>query len=174
MKVINVDVDGVLRATPEKVLEIYKRYYNSSSKLKLEDITTYNFVENLMGLNAKEFFVNHAEELFYESKPYNGARQFMEELYKDNKVNIVTDQFKNLEKYTLEWVKKHNIPYDSIHFTGDKGSVKGDYLIDDKIANLKACIGATPVCYVQPWNSEWNGNRIVQYNDFFPLLNGGM
>ena len=165
---IMIDIDGVMRNMAIKAIQTYQCFYDPHTKLTHDDITAYDF-RNVMPMikDLGEFFIQHANNLFYEAPPYPGAIEFVKDLKKDGyNISIVTHQLKETERYTLGWITEHHMPYDSIHFSKDKSMVKGKLLIDDCVDNLEKCVNnSLVVCLNQPWNQDWKGDRVNSYDE---------
>ena len=170
--IINLDVDGVIRDIAHTVLQIYKEFHDSRSTVTEEDIKQHNLTTFLPLIKSSEdFFVNHHEQIFYNAKPYNGAKNLVVALKdRNHTINIVTSQYKGTEISTLEWLLEHNIEYDSIIFTNNKNIVEGDLLIDDNIKNLSECNKKYKICFARPWNTEYSGLRVDSYKGCLDLV----
>ncbi len=100
-----------------------------------------------------------------------GALAGVKELYDKHEVWIVTAcmEFRHsfLEKY--EWIEEHLpfFPWQRIYFCGDKRLVTGDYMVDDKVRNLKTFDG-TGVLFSASHNAHDTGYHRV--NDWAELL----
>lgn len=71
---------------------------------------------------------------------------------------------------TRQWLAKHEIPYDELHFSADKNIVPTDMFIEDKLENYDALTEAGVDAYLvnRPWNDVEPDNRqriddITQY-----------
>ena len=171
-KDILLDVDGVIRDIITTSIKTYKELYNPYCNLEHGVITTYNF-KNHMPLitNINKFFLQNKSQIFLNAEPYSEALEFVDFLkMAGHNIHIVTNQFRGAEDSTLKWLKKYNVPYDSLHFTKNKNTVNGDLLIDDCIDNL-VIADKKVVCFDQPWNQEWKGNKAYNYNDIYKYLN---
>lgn len=165
-KKILLDVDSVLRNMVDKAIQVYNCFYDSNSNLIHSDIVDYDFRKQMpLIADLNQFFKAHAENVFYNARPYDGAIDFVKNLKKDgHDIHIVTNQLPGTEKYTLEWLMENQVPYKSLHFAKDKTILNGDMLIDDYVSNLEKCTnGVTPICVNQPWNQQWEGIRMYNY-----------
>ena len=73
------------------------------------------------------------------------------------------------EELTRRWLQKYGVPYDELHFNGDKTSVPTDVFLEDCTENLIALEEAGPtVAYAwdQPWNQDWKGARVGDWGEF--------
>ena len=167
---VGLDVDGVLRNTFVGIAYAY--LLGGGHKLyKWSDFTDYDFTK-MMDIDKKEeFFRKYAETIFLKPRPMPYTH-LVSKLAEDNNIHIVTSQFKGLENLTIDWLQKHNIPYDTIHFTWDKSQVNLDVLLDDLPKNLYSMPQNTiKVCYDAPYNHYWKGNRVHNMKEFVEFIN---
>lgn len=136
--IIKIDVDGVIRNINEKMCYLYNQAFGEN--LTEEDIFDYdvekvfNKIKEELGRSAVQYFFGWcSEEVFLNSRPYDGVIEAIQKLRDaGHKVVIVTWQFNLKNKYnTLLFFEKNGIPYDDICFTRDKWMIQGDWLIDD-------------------------------------------
>jgi 5'(3')-deoxyribonucleotidase len=111
----------------------------TGENLKYQDVKAFDYDKIFKhdSLRYPELFLRYPKNIFEDAKPYEkNVSEIIENFQKNNyTIHIVTHQFKGLEKYTINWLYKHKIPYDYITFAKDKNVVKGDYLIDDRLKN---------------------------------------
>jgi uncharacterized HAD superfamily protein len=166
---IGFDVDGVLRNTFIGMAKAYL-FMGGHKMFKLSDFTDYDFTKMMNITHKEQFFRDYAETIFLDSRPMPYIHE-MNNIKNYGKIQIITSQFKGLECLTLEWLDKYKIPYDEIHFTWDKSSVKTDILLDDYPENLKKMPKEViKVCYDAPYNKEWTGTRVRNLRDFNELI----
>lgn len=154
---IIIDCDGVLRDIVSKTLEIYKREVDPKSKSEYFDVDTYDMKKAMPLVNVTDFFYRswRAEEIFTESKPYEkDIVETLLKLQKEFRIHIASHQYKGNEQYTINWLEKYSIPYDSITFTPDKSIIKADFIVDDYPKNLESICkdSCLPILMDQPWN----------------------
>lgn len=138
MRTVKIDVDGVIRDMFDNMCHIYNDTFGEN--INISDIYDYDVdkvfkkIREKLRISAAEFFFDiHAKYLFLDSKPYQGVKETIERLIDNNyRVVIATWQYtlKN-KQYTLDFLDRYNIPYDSICFTKDKWLINADWLIDD-------------------------------------------
>jgi len=171
---IGIDCDDVLRDFVPKCLEIYNKKYNTNATL--EQVTEWTFDNVMPEIKDKiEFFLTNAKELFYDTTPrkdFINLPYYLKEHGHD--VAIVTHQLKGIEDYTCQWLKKYNVPYDSLHFSNDKSLINLDVLVDDGLHNLnnlnhKKTMG---LCVERPWNNNnrWEGIYVNNTDDVFTVI----
>lgn len=172
---LNIDIDGVIRNITDKIFEIYHREYpehnikntNEYSLSKWFPIghKIYNFI-----------YKQHVREIFEEAPIYSGALDMLIQLQQGmgHKIQLVSYQKHTSIKPTLNWLLKHKIPFDSIHFIPIKWAVLGDILLDDCADNLidftRNTFGTTAVCFDQPWNQDWDGFRIKKHSEIINII----
>jgi len=168
-----IDIDGVVRNITKPCIDIYKTYYNPQSTIIESDILLYEMeslfpeIVDLPGI----FFGKFAKEVFLDlSKPYPQAIEIINELYLHHDIHIVTHQFKGNEIYTLQWLEKYGLMYNSISFTSDKNNIFGEFAIDDSIDMLNKYKTAFPICMSRPWNKDWQGVTVSDMKEFKQYL----
>lgn len=134
------------------------------------------------GWTGKEF-VNMCNEgadagfIFCGPARHNASRAVNAIKDMGHEVVIITDrQFGSTpfvsHKNTLNWLAKHNIPFDEIYFSADKTCVPTDMFIEDKLENYDALDAAGVEVYLvnRAWNfvdeDEDNRRRIRHVMDY--------
>lgn len=169
-----IDIDGVIRNFTGKLEEVYLRE-NPTHKILRRDV--YDLAHWFpIGKEIYKFaYEIHATEIYTKASLYPGGKNFLTKLAKMSEVIFVTHQpNKNLEYLTLEWIYKNELPHHDVIFTKDKSNFKGDYLLDDYTENLKRVDemkSSRPICFNQPWNQDWKGQRVKSYNEFLEIIN---
>lgn len=150
MKIISLDVDGVVADIHTPWLAYYNEKYNEN--LKFEDITDWDFSK----------FVKNADCLYeylklpnvYRTIPViEGSVDVLRELSKDFKLQFVTCTPTYAMIDRLYWLREHFPFIDCIHFTEDKSSVVADILVEDKAEALEKFDGIR-VCVDAPYNRK--------------------
>lgn len=151
MKVVKIDVDGVIR---DMLGALCKMYFAFEREIEREDITDYRVnisfpkIKQELGIDAHDyFFTYHSEDVnFNMAVPLYGAKEAIEKLRKFGyKIVIVTKQntFDN-KIHTISFLKHYGIYYDDICFTADKWLVQSDFMIDDNPEFLQNKREGTP------------------------------
>ncbi|MBI4894936.1 MAG: hypothetical protein HY831_00440 [Candidatus Aenigmarchaeota archaeon] len=170
-----------IRDINQALIDVYYKYYpdDKGKVVPINKWNVYSFTPYFpIADKIQKFFAEHPDEISPLSKPFDGAKNFMGELCKIAKVTIVTYQRnKRWEEVSLEWLEKNNIDFHDIVFLKDKTKFKGMFLLDDCVHNLKLiklagnCI---PVCKDYSWNKEWDGLRIVRYDEFLSIVRNSL
>ena len=138
---------------------IFKDKYTDDDKLNKE--IAQSIIDNVI----------HDENVIYEVKPYEEAIEAILKFKRLHSIHFITSRRRSERKITVEWLRKCNVPFDSIHCTGSSapgGSSKGmlgrslnlDFYIDDQSKHLeamhkfKARWNKKPALYTRPWNRE--------------------
>lgn len=172
---IGVDLDGVVHNFVDSL-----RHYVVSTGIRTAeqcavaekmDFFKYWYNDKGEGIENEEFLdICHKGVddgvVFYHGAPFPDARKALEDLrYYGHKVHIITDRTFGSENrshsLTREWLKKYDIPYDSLTFSADKTVVPTDIMIDDKIENVIDLenAGTYAFLYDRPWNRVRNNDR---------------
>ena len=126
-EIIYIDLDGV-------IVDIEKYINRTFSK----DYISEHGIGNIVDMHPK---------VFYDSEPIEGAIKSFHELSKKYEVYILsTAPWNNPEAWTAKriWVEKHlgEVAYKRLILTHNKGLLRGDYLIDDRIKYIGQFEGA--------------------------------
>ena len=166
--VAGIDIDGVIRNFANKVYKTYIKKYPEHKNLITPQIT-WNMGDSYpIGKEIYKFiYEDNVEEIFSNAEPYPGAVDFINSVSNIMPVAFITAQNCGIEKYTLEWLKNNNNTYKHIFFTSNKKLINVTFLLDDKTGNLNDIKNTNiiPICYNQPWNQDYTGFRIFNYNE---------
>lgn len=155
-----IDIDGVLRHTLVKMVEIYNKTFNDTKTC--DDVfdfmceKSFPRIEKETGINPSEwFFQYHSKEIFEDSLPFDGAVEAVKELEKYGKVIILSYQ-KTLENkiQALKWLEKYGFPTNDVCFLKDKTLLHTDVLIDDNDWNFKNSHVKIGVLVDAPYNKD--------------------
>jgi hypothetical protein len=173
---VGVDLDGVC--------------YDFGEALKKFLVEHEGFDENLMTVpKIWDFFLEwglsldtyldyyqkgvDAGVVFVYGDPHEGCLEYMTKLKEDgHTLHIVTYRTigdKAVEN-TMHWLKREQIPYDSISFSKDKTIIANDYFIEDNLDNYAALEQAGIGAFLmdRPWNaSQYVSNRVFSWDQFY-------
>ena len=116
--------------------------------------------------------------IFFEGDPYPDVKDAVDRLKKmGNKIHVITDRTFGKDNYsevlTERWLKKWEIPYDTLTFSADKTIVSTDIMIDDKPENYDRLdsAGCYSILYDRPWNQmKDNRRRVSSFTEFADLV----
>lgn len=166
-----VDLDGVIRDFVKGVEQVYTREYPDHTLKKVVSRELHKYFpigEAINDFIEKEF----AEEILLKSPPYPGAIEALRKWENVFEIVIVTAQPPEFRYPTYAWIGNHALPVNEVKITYDKHTVEGYALLDDFPDNLEAFAqtGRLAVCVDQPWNQEWEGERVRSVEEFFRLV----
>ena len=152
IKIVKIDVDGVLRDLTSAMCMLYNDYFGTS--LTPDMLTNYDVdheelfrrtIDEYHQLPSYWFFIDNGEQCFGTAPTCTGAAESVKKLREDGfHVAICTWQMNYDNKcHTLDWLDFNGIEYDSIHFTKQKWMVNGDYMIDDNMEFLSNPLDTT-------------------------------
>ena len=138
---VYIDLDGVIVDIERYITETYKRSY-----IKKYGIGT---------------IIDMHPEIFHNSKPMEGAVAAFRKLAQRYEVYILsTAPWDNPESWTAKrlWVEKHlgSEAYKRLILSHNKGLLKGQYLIDDRIANGVAEFEGTHIHFGSEGTPDWD------------------
>ena len=177
---VGIDVDGVLRDFRLRLRSVYLGVYPDHNVPALHEWTSFDLhLYFPIGEEVYDFFtLKNPREIYLGADPYQGAVEFMKELYGFTELSIVTAPINdNTKKFTERWLELNQMPYHELVFSNDKTDYKGDYLLDDSegvLKRVKKTGNAIPVCFRQLWNQTWSTDPIVNsYQEFLHLVRNG-
>jgi 5'(3')-deoxyribonucleotidase len=156
---IAVDIDGVLANQIEGVLPIIKTKYGVD--LNYKDIKMWDL--QIKDTNIASIIVEeqgHREYVM--SMPlHKGARETMDKIVQKYMIAIVTARATDSDTWSIQWLRKNQIPYDEIIHTAEEGKqntkMELSVLIDDYIGNIKLFLeksNGKAILFSQPWNID--------------------
>ena len=144
--VIGIDVDGVLRDFCQGLTKVVREHYPEYLKDDFVEITDWNFTNdfNCTREDMKRIYRDfHAKEIMGNSNPINGSIDQMKKLFNwadenNHSLVCVTSQKPHIRHYTLSWLGKYELNFDTVYFTRGrfKWKVPVDYLVDDSPENF--------------------------------------
>jgi 5'(3')-deoxyribonucleotidase len=175
--IIGVDVDGVLRNFADSLIKEYKKAYPRDKVVQPPFWDVYPLHGYFpIGKGIYKFvFDEHAKEVYLNARPYTGAYSFMRQLRQQgHKVVIVSFQpNKSIEELTTKWLDEQEIERDAVVYTARKQDAGVDLLLDDCTDNLRSLEWTVGVAMNRPWNQDWKGNRVYDFEEFLNRLRGG-
>lgn len=169
--IIGLDIDGVLRNFTKQLIKIYKEDFPSHTVLPIDTW----FFENSFPIKKDiyQYYKDNADRIFEHAERYENADLFSKALCgSGHYVILVTSQPRGSEIYTMRWVEKNNIAYNSIVFTDKKSIVNADIFLDDSPINIEELRenGKRCVVFDQQWNKEHGGERCKSYEQFMEIV----
>ncbi|MCS7126648.1 MAG: hypothetical protein NZ929_07055 [Aigarchaeota archaeon] len=168
---IAVDLDGVIANSLKVLLDVWNE--ETGQNIRFEEIDEWFFWKRL-NIDEKTFlkFLNRAWIRWTEIPPTEDKiREKLFKLRSLGRLDIVTARSKETEIYALNWLAKHEIPYDNyvwVKDTEDKAVLEYDVYIDDSPLLARALKDKEKILliYDQPWNRELDeGKNIKRIKD---------
>lgn len=164
---IALDLDGVLADTMRLWIRLWR--YRTGQIIRFEDLDEWDFWKKL-GISEGEFMdiMNDAWRLWKIMPPTETLlSEKVKEIKKFGKVDIVTARPRVTERYVLNWLERHKIPYDEyvwIRSCREKPSLNYDVYIDDSPLIVDGCIRRRKllILYHRPWNKLIQENIYVK------------
>lgn len=137
---IAIDVDGVLRDSVAKMVEIYNNHFNTD--MNIDDVKVYDveisfpLIQQELKMSAYDFFfVVHNRAINLESPNFKGVRRAIREArLQGHTIHIISYQPSYANQYmTALWLAEHEIEFDSLTFCTKhrKDIIDVDIMIDD-------------------------------------------
>jgi len=131
---IGIDIDGVLRNTYNKLVEVYLKTFPNEWCRPVQEWNSYLLSDNFsIGDDIYDFFFNslHTKEIYLTAPIFKYTKE-LNTIAKTDTVEIITHQpNSNTEVYALQWMHQHKLNYDGIHFTQQKWAVDCDVYVED-------------------------------------------
>ena len=191
MSRIGIDVDGVLRdfcgSLVNVVKEKYPHYLKDEFKPEVEPsldggMITEWYLANNFNCSKEQlqeiYWKDHAHTIMGDGQPMYGAIKQMYDLFdwaeeNDHTLVCITSQKAHARHYTLSWLGKYGMNFDTVYFRRgrEKWKVDVDYLVDDSPNNHKAWVYGRGmeegfILMDAPYNQDINSNyRITNLID---------
>ena len=150
MSRIGIDVDGVLRDFCGDLTQIVKTEFPQYMKDDFVEINSWSIADNF-NCNKEDlqviYWYSHADKIMGNGNPMFGAIKKMYDLFdwaeeNNHSLVCVTSQKPHARHYTLSWLGKYGLNFDTVYFRKgkDKWKVDVDYLVDDSPNNHQAWV----------------------------------
>lgn len=183
---IGVDVDGVLTNMEEYQLKYGKKYFKKTDEEIKEDEIDISGIFGVSKTKREKFWLKYIWKYCAEPPKMNAAETIRKLKEEGHEIHIITGRAHTTESgitgklfrwMLLKWLKKWDIPYDSITYCKEKGSeadkVKAcdelniDVLVDDKRENVVEVSKTRKVlCFDAKYNQGVEGDNITRVNNF--------
>ena len=165
---IGLDIDGVLLDTMKSYLTIFNMRYNKN--IKKTDLISFHF-SNILGLEKKVMYGIFEEINIKRIGLVDKTIPTIIDKWKTKGyiVDLITaTSIKTLTK-KCERLKYLGVNFDNVvKVDGLKGEYAEvyDLIIDDSPNQLDDILlhGGRAICYDQPWNKKWEGERIYSFS----------
>jgi 5'(3')-deoxyribonucleotidase len=171
MKRIFVDMDDVMADATQKFCDIYKAEYGIT--IAKHDFIGKSFID-VIPLEHQRFVQEYhfQKGFFRDLQVIPHSQEVIQKLARKYEIFIATAAmefpYSFNEKY--DWLKEH-FPYISWHhiiFCGDKSILKGDYLIDDHLKNLRGFEGKA-IVFTAPHNLKEAYDTFTRANSWLEI-----
>lgn len=156
---IAVDMDGVIVEQVEPVLEKLKK--ETGISLTKSDITDWEYPFEGTNINLEIVTAERQKEFVLRMPPIENAVEALRSLSEEFNIVIATSREHCTDPWSLQWLDKHGVPYQSFRNTASQGKIlaDADLIIDDYIGNIEAFIRNGPpdrqaILFAQPWNRD--------------------
>ena len=131
-----IDIDGTV-TEPYYWLERANKYFGR--QVNPEDVTAYE-IHKVLDIDEgdyNEFYDLYGKLLHKEAEARFGASEVIKKLYHHHNIHFVTAREEKMRDVSLEWLKDHQIPLDTIsllgsHYkAGKAGELNSDIFIED-------------------------------------------
>ncbi len=185
---IGIDIDGVFTDLENYQLIYGKKYFKNIPVDEIDD--TQIDIEQIFSCSKKErekFWLKYIWKYCISFPPRRNAAAVINKLKDEgDHIHIITGRAHSTEKgirgllfrkMLINWLKKENIPYDSITFCKEDGSETDkleackkysiDIMIDDKRENIELLSTAVKVlCFDAKYNQDCHVENLIRVNGF--------
>ena len=183
---IGIDVDGVLRDFCDGLTKVVREHYPHYIKDDFVEIDNWKLANNF-NCTKKDlqeiYWYDHAHTIMGNSIPIYGAIRQMYELFSwadenNHSVVCVTSQKPHARHYTLSWLGKYGLNFDTVYFRKGwkKWMVDVDYLVDDSPNNYDNWVRGRGmqegfILMDRPYNQHIKSNyRITELNQVKKII----
>lgn len=157
---IGVDVDGVGYSFTEDARIVVADWMNIHP-LELDPAKEWDFMLTQWGMDFDTFWRIWAEDVargnaWLRFPPEVGYVEGITALRDAGHQTIIITNRKGGELATMQWLQKHDVPYDGLFIGRDKTMVDIDLLVDDWEVNWQEALAHGRRCIIwdQPWNAH--------------------
>ncbi len=172
---VGVDIDGCLAHS----LPAFVKYCNQvSGQDHKPEAVALPELEKVYGWDEDEylqFYRRYGERIHAEAVPAEGAAEALESMRENYRIHVVTARLQRWEQVTREWLQRHGMTHDRLHFTDLK--TKEDVcaahdigvLVEDSPRHLKPVHeeGTAVVIFDNPYNRHVdlrNSRRVEKWS----------
>lgn len=152
MKRILIDMDEVIADVYPKFLDIFEREFGRRPDRK--EFWGKKIYELPGAEHVRRFL--HDKGFFADLPVMPGSQEVIRELMDNYEVfiNSAAMEFRHSLTEKYDWLGEHFsfIPWKNVVFCGDKRALRGDYMIDDHVKNLRSFEG-TPLLFTASHNA---------------------
>lgn len=177
-KNIRCDVDGVLRNFVGSVYRVLKYYYPDRVPEEQPIHKSWYMSNDYPDFDRQEYydliFDVHAEEIFSQADPYDGAIDFLDKLYEieGHDLLIRTHQNDKTAMVTFDWLLNHGANFDGYFVSKamDYKNYMNTIIIDDKPDNL--FYNSNGILMDRDWNQDIEfPRRACNYQEVLNYVN---
>ncbi|MDT7041017.1 5' nucleotidase, NT5C type [Candidatus Nitronereus thalassa] len=169
-----VDIDNVLAIAEDEVQRIFQELTGEAWPGDL-----YASAGGLDGSALDRSVIEQIFDYFHDrSIPalpvVPGARLALETLQEQFRIVIITARRPSARPQTLEWLHRHELPFDELHLTGEKTDVSEGVVcaVDDHPAHIQDYLsrGIQTFLMDQPWNRSFSRVGVTRVENWEQLL----
>lgn len=179
---VGIDLDGVIYP----FAPAFKKYcIERTGRTDFPDPTHWNFYEDWnMDSDTFHAWLHEAaitHQVFATEKPYEGVVSAWKDLRDMGlTIHVLTARPQSAWAQTAEWLSKHNLNVDTLHFSPRKTFLKAmakdtAIMLDDHVVYYEEAqkSGIIPVLMDRPWNQhKKNANRVTSLPSFVEFVRG--
>lgn len=179
---VGIDLDGVIYP----FAAAFKKYcIERTGATNLPDPTHWNFYEDWdMDYETFQSWLHDAaltHQVFATEAPYEGVTSAWKDLRDMGlRLHVMTARPQSAWAQTAEWLSKHHLNVDTLHFSPTKTYLKAiatdqAIMIDDHVVYYEEAekVGIVPVLMDRPWNShKENATRVSSLPAFVDFIRG--
>jgi len=173
--IIGVDIDNVIADTEKELRRVL--YEKRGVTLKREDITSYS-LDNIAGIEREDLkeilSMFNDGDVFLNLDVIEGAKETLDLLKQRHRIELVTSRPQRAEPQTRQWLERHGIPYDELHFVTESklNGITYELFFEDqeKFACELAEEGSYVLLFDAPWNRHVehdNMSRVFSWADVY-------
>lgn len=174
---MGIDIDGTVTCPTALVPYLQKSF---DSNLKYEDITEYDLskVLNIPEEKIYQWFKENEHEMYAYSPIHKHADTILTEWSKHFKLIFISARHSYLNDLTIDWFKKHNVPYHHIELTGSHEKIETarrlevDVFFEDKLDNaieIHEALNIPVYLFDTPYNQSTLPKGVIRVKSWLEL-----
>ena len=161
---IALDWDDVVAPLNQVAVELYNE--RNGTHMKLEQIEKWTDGDRFL----RDIYLDL--ELYRRQKPDPAFLEVIPKLQRIGNVYIASNPFPQHYGIRREQIHRFfpSIPDPKIYLGPGKETIPYTFLLDDNDVTVGRSNARVPVCFDQPWNREYEGNRVKDAYQFLDLI----
>lgn len=171
---LGVDIDGTVTC-PSALIPFINDAFRTS--LTLEDIKEYDLTKNfdVDPVHFAQWYDQNEETIYEQSPPRDDVLTILPRWQRFATLHYITARGEHSKQVTTNWLQRHTLPIDSVHFVGSHDKVETarslqiDAFLEDKYDNaitIAETLNIPILLFDTPWNQLETPRSIIRVSNW--------